>query len=228
MPEKLPALVFDLDGTLTDSKPGILGCMRKMLALHNLPEPEKPEVILGPQVEEWVTWMHPQGTAEEHTAMARDYRAIYDREGWDNNSVFAGVAEALADLQRRGCALYVCTAKRQHFAERILAAFGLAPFFAGIYGDKEELKSHHKADRLADLLRERELGRDAVWMVGDRDNDIDAAHANGIRCVAAAWGYGTPAEWAQADAIASTPAEVVEKVRAQAPGLAVQQRDAGH
>ena len=220
MPPLPPALIFDLDGTLTDSKPGILGCLRKMLALHNLPEPAHPEVVLGPQVEEWVKWMHPEGGATKHAEMARDYRACYDREGWNRNSVFQGIRETLTDLNGRGFTLYVCTSKRQHFAERILDAFGLSGYFVAIYGDKEELASHHKADRLADLLREHGLDRDAAWMVGDRNNDIEAAHANGVRCLAAAWGYGTQEEWAQADAIAATPADVLEavSVRANCPG----------
>ena len=78
-------------------------------------------------------------------------------------------------------------------------------FFNGIYGDKLEYASHSKIDLLARILSEHALTRESAWMVGDRVFDIDAAHANNIRCVAAAWGYGTPEEWAQADAVAATP-----------------------
>ncbi len=63
-----------------------------------------------------------------------------------------------------------------------------------------------------------------VWMVGDRSFDIEAAHNNGIRCLAAAWGYGSPEEWAQADAVAATPADVMGIVGAQAPASATTPR----
>jgi phosphoglycolate phosphatase len=63
-------------------------------------------------------------------------------------------------------------------------------------------------DLLAILLRERSLGRDSAWMIGDRSFDIDAAHANNLRCLAAGWGYGSAEEFAQAEVIAPTPADV--------------------
>ena len=115
----------------------------------------------------------------------------------------------LSALREQGIALFVCTSKQEHFAVRILDAFGLLAFFTAIYGDKAEYPSHSKIDLLAHILREHSLIAAATWMIGDRSFDIDAAHANSLRCLAAAWGYGSQPEWSQADAIASTPDEVV-------------------
>ena len=211
----LPALIFDLDGTLTDSKPGILGCLQKVLDDRGIGDQGPLDRFIGPPVEEWVIDLLPNGNAEDHAALARDYRACYDREGWRNNSVFPGVREMLIALRAQGFPLYVCTSKQQHFAVRILDAFELSPLFTAIYGDKAEYASHSKVDLLANILREHSIDPHSAWMIGDRSFDIDAAHANQLRCLAAGWGYGTPEECAQADAVAPTPAHVATLVSPQ-------------
>ena len=215
MDRSLSALIFDLDGTLTDSKPGILGCLRKTLEERGLPIPASLDRFIGPPVEEWVTYLLPEGTREDHVALARDYRGCYDREGWSDNTVYPGVLEMLVSLGEAGFPLYVCTSKHEHFAVRILDTFELSGLFAAIYGDKIEYPSHSKADLLARVLAEHKLDADAVWMIGDRSFDFEAARANGVRSMAAGWGYGSPQEWAQADAVAATPAEVIAVVSNQ-------------
>ncbi len=204
------ALIFDLDGTLTDSKPGILGCLRKVIDERGLDFAGPLDRFIGPPVEEWVSYLLPDGSEEEHAALARDYRACYDREGWSNNSVYPGVREMLGELHASGFPLYVCTSKHHHFAVRILEAFELAQFFAAIYGDKLEYSSHSKADLLARIIGEQSIDRGNAWMIGDRSFDIEAAHANDLRCVAAGWGYGSADEFADAnaDAVAITPGDV--------------------
>jgi phosphoglycolate phosphatase len=221
LPALIPSLIFDLDGTLTDSKPGIVGCLREVLDARKMSGYGSLDRFIGPPVEEWAAELLPGGSAEDHAALAREYRACYDRVGWSNNSVYPGVAELLAQLHRDGFPLYVCTSKHEHFAVRILERFGIAQYFNAIYGDRIDYASHSKSDLLARVLREHAIDPARVWMVGDRSFDIDAAHANGIRCLAAAWGYGTPEECAQADAVAATPADVMEIVRAQPSGSAV-------
>jgi phosphoglycolate phosphatase len=213
MHNSLPALIFDLDGTLTDSKPGILGCLKKVIDARGITTKGPLDRFIGPPVEEWVIDLLPGGSRDEQ--FAREYRACYDREGWSNNSVFPGIREMLIDLHQQGFPLYVCTSKQQHFAVRILDTFELSPLFTTIYGDKPEYTSHSKVELLAKVLRGQNLERDAAWMVGDRSFDFDAAHANGVRCIAAGWGYGSPEECAQADAIAPTPAGVVAVVALQ-------------
>jgi phosphoglycolate phosphatase len=208
VPLATPALIFDLDGTLTDSKPGIVGCLRKVLDERNLGDQGPLDRFVGPPVEEWTAELLPHAGEQARIELARDYRACYDREGWLNNSVYPGVREMLAQLRGQGFPLFVCTSKQLHFAVRILDHFELSSLFTAIYGDKAEFASHSKVDLLARLLREHSLSPTATWMIGDRIFDIQAAHANKIRCLAAAWGYGPPQEWAQADAIAASPEEV--------------------
>ena len=212
MAERLPSLIFDLDRTLTDSKPGILGCLREVLVARKMHDHGSLDRFIGPPVEQWVAELLPNGSEEERVELAREYRACYDRVGWSNNSVYPGVDEMLKQLHGDGFSLYVCTSKHEHFAVRILEKFGIAGYFTAIYGDKIEYESHSKADLLAGILNEHAIDRESAWMVGDRSFDIEAARANNLRCLVVEWGYGTPEEWAQADAVAATPADVISLV----------------
>jgi phosphoglycolate phosphatase len=221
VPNQLPALIFDLDGTLTDSKPGIIACLQKALDDHGVSYPGPLGRFVGPPVEEWSVELLPHGSQQERDALARDYRGYYDREGWKNNSVYAGVREMLVQLRREGFPLYVCTSKQQHFAVRILDLFELTPLFTAIYGDRAEFSTHSKVDLLARLLAECALDVNSTWMIGDRIYDIEAAHANGLPCLAAGWGYGPAEECALADAVAPTPADVRALVLAGNPGSSV-------
>jgi phosphoglycolate phosphatase len=216
LPALIPTLIFDLDGTLTDSKPGILGCLREVLDARKISGYGSLDRFIGPPVEEWAADLLPHGSAEDRAALARDYRACYDRVGWSSNSVYPGVIEMLVQLHSDGFPLYVCTSKHEHFALRILEKFGIAYYFTAIYGDRIDYESHSKSDLLALIRSRHAIDRKLVWMVGDRSFDIEAAHLNGIRCLGAAWGYGTPEELAQADAVAATPGDVIGMVRAHA------------
>jgi phosphoglycolate phosphatase len=224
MSEPLPALIFDLDGTLTDSKPGILGCLREVMEARKMSDFGPLDRFIGPPVEQWVEEVLPHGSAEDREALAGDYRACYDRVGWSNNSVYPGVAEMLGQLHHDGFPLYVCTSKHEHFAVRILENFGIAQYFNAIYGDRIDYESHSKSVLLARILSRHAIDRAWVWIVGDSSFDIEAAHENGIRCLAAAWGYGTPEELALADAVAATPADILRIVRAHVPGPAAAPR----
>lgn len=158
--------------------------------------------------QEWTRELLPNGSEEERAALVRDYRACYAHEGWQNYSVFPGVREMLSQLKSADFPLYVCTSKHYPDAERILEFFKLTPFFEATYGDRPQYPSHGKADLLALLLRERSLCPAEIWMIGDRRFDVEAAHANNIRCLAVEWVYGSPEERVHSDAVAASPADV--------------------
>ena len=208
----MPALIFDLDGTLTDSKPGIIDCLRKVLDARRMGDQGPLDRFVGPPVAEWTRELLPHGSDEERAALAREYRECYGREGWQNNALFPGVREMLTQLLHAGFPLYLCTSKHQPYAERILDYFELSPFFLAVYGDRPEYLGHGKVELLALLLREQSLSSAGTWMIGDRNFDIEAAHANNIPCLAVEWGYGMPGECAHADAMARTPADVIARL----------------
>ena len=201
MSKVLPALIFDLDGTILDSKPGILNCLSKVLVALGVHTNGSLDRFVGPPVEEWAVELLPHGSEEERIPLVRNYRACYDIEGWKNSSVFAGVREMLKHLHDDGFPLYVCTSKRHHFALRILDACELTEMFTAIYADKAEYASHSKVGLLATLLRECDLTADSAWMIGDRIFDFEAARGNHIRCMAAGWGYGPREEIILADVL---------------------------
>jgi len=200
------AAIFDLDGTITDSKPGIVGCLRKVLGARHMKTRGPLDRFVGPPETEWTAELLPKGSADDRATLAREYRSCYDREGWKNNSVFAGVSELLARLKRNDIALFVCTSKQQHFAVRVLDHFGLGELFDGIYGDNSEYHLHSKVELLATLLHKQAVDKESAIMIGDRIYDFEAARANGVRCIAAAWGYGSSSEHEIADAVALNPA----------------------
>lgn len=206
------AILFDLDGTLTDSKPGILNCLRTTLLAHNIRWEGSLDRFIGPPVEEWAKELLPCGDEMAQAQIAADYRNCYDQKGWAENSVYPGIPELLKELRQHGFPLYVCTSKQEHFAVRILKKFGLAEYFTTIHGDRAEFTSHSKVDLLAHLLRQESLAPSTTWMIGDRRFDIEAAHANGVRVIAVGYGYGSAEELAAGNptAICATPAEVLE------------------
>ena len=185
--------IFDLDGTLVDSAPGILGCYRAALAEmgHELPADASVAAMIGPPLLDVCRDLLARlgdGRAED---LARRYRALYTEWGWSECALYPGIAAALAGLTETGIVLHVATAKRTVFARRMLGHLGIAGFFASIRGSEDGGAFDDKAVLVADVLRE---GAGPAAMVGDRSFDIAAARANAIPAIAVAWGYGQPSE----------------------------------
>jgi phosphoglycolate phosphatase len=205
------AVLFDLDGTLTDSKPGILNCLRKTLDELQIIYDGPLDRFIGPPVEEWALEIMPDADDSARQRLAATYRAHYDREGWAQNSVYPGIPELLSALREQGAALYVCTSKQERFARRIVTKFGMDQYFKDVYGDNPDC-DHSKTALVARLLKQENLSPNCTSMVGDRLFDMAAAHANGLRAVGVTWGYGSAEELTQAgaEALCPTPNDVLE------------------
>jgi len=202
------ALFFDLDGTLTDSKPGITRGIQHALRKRGLPVPdgEALEPCIGPPLERSFRELLGLPAAAARRALA-DYREYFDAQGWRENSVYAGIPELLGELRGHGVRLVLATAKPTVFAERILAHFGLAKHFEAVVASHLDGRRVDKEELIADALAA--LGgveRGEVAHVGDRSHDVIGARANGIASIAVAYGYGTAAELAAArpDALADS------------------------
>jgi phosphoglycolate phosphatase len=186
--------IFDLDGTLTDSKPGILGCLTKALEAHGVAWTGSLDWFIGPPAEESWRRLMPDGDDARRAALRNDYRLCYDATGWAENSVYPGVQVVLQSLQASGWQLFVCTSKREDFAVRILEKFALNRYFLALYADTAGSLDHTKTALLRRLLEERSLDPATTFMVGDRNFDIEAARANGVTSIAVTYGYGTSEE----------------------------------
>jgi phosphoglycolate phosphatase len=202
------AIVFDLDGTLTDPLPGIAGCLRYALARLDRPCPDDDElgIFIGPPLRG--TFATLLGTNDQALieAALRYYRERFAAVGLFENRVYDGVPEMLDRLQSVG-PLLVATSKMAEYAERIVRHFGLAPYFAGVYGAEPGGRFDDKADLLAHLVRRERLTADRTLMIGDRVFDVVAARANGLRAIGALWGYGSERELREAGAaqLCATP-----------------------
>jgi len=195
-------VLFDLDGTLTDSRAGITGSIRHALARLGRPCPgdDVLAAYIGPPLRStFKTLLGTTDPAVIETALSH-YRARYDEAGLYENRVYDGVPEMLEAAARLADAMFVTTAKLQHAAARIVAHFDLARHFAGVYGAELDGRFERKADLLAHLLETGVVRAESSIMVGDRGLDIIAAKINGLRSIGALWGFGDPRELADAGA----------------------------
>jgi len=190
--------IFDLDGTLTDSKPGILGCLTNALEAHRIAWTGPLDWFIGPPADQSLRRLMPDADGPRRAALPHDYRLCYDATGWAENSVYPGVPAVLQSLQASGWQLLVCTSKREDFAARILEKFDLSRYFLAVYADTAGSLHHTKTALLRRLLEEQSLDAATTCMVGDRNFDIEAARANGVTSIGVTYGYGTSEELASA------------------------------
>ena len=198
-------VLFDLDGTITDSAPGIIACIRYALADMGLEGPDDNAMrsFLGPPLVD--TFINHFGvTPAESTRMIAKYRERYHDVGEYENAVYAGLPEILADLQAQGATIATATSKPTESATRILTHFGLDGYFTFIGGAEMHGARQHKADVIAHTLEELGIddpGATDIHMVGDRSHDVLGAKAFGIPTIGVLWGYGSRAELTDAGAV---------------------------
>jgi phosphoglycolate phosphatase len=208
---KRRSAIFDLDGTLTDSKPGILGCLTNTLEAHRIPWTGPLDWFIGPPAAQSLRRLMPDADEARRLALLQDYRRCYDVTGWQENSVYRGVPDLLESLKVSGWQLFVCTSKRENFTLRILDKLALSGYFVAVYADTGQSLDHSKTDLLRRLLEEQSMDRASTVMIGDRHFDIDAARTNGIISIAVTYGYGTSEELeaARPDYICQTVADIL-------------------
>ncbi len=184
------SILFDLDGTLTDSGEGIMNCAAYALEQLGIPLPprEAMRVFVGPPLHEtFVKFGVPRHLAEE---AVRLYRVRYLPKGMlDENQPYPGIPELLAALQAQGHKLYVATSKPEPMAVKILEHFDLAKYFTRICGASMDASRTAKDLVIAYLLAETGEAGNMV-MVGDTEFDILGAKAHGIPGIGVSWGYG--------------------------------------
>ncbi|MDT5387535.1 MAG: phosphoglycolate phosphatase [Mycobacterium sp.] len=182
-------VIFDLDGTLTDSADGIVSSFRHALGEigASVPEGDLSRKLVGPPMHHTLSAMGLGDRADEAIAA---YRADYTTRGWAMNSLFDGIPDLLADLRAAGVRLAVATSKAEPTARRIIEHFGLDQHFEVIAGASLDGVRASKADVVAHVLAQLEPIPARVLMVGDRSHDVEGASAHGIDTVVVEWGYG--------------------------------------
>ena len=215
---KITTVLFDLDGTLTDSGPGIMNSVKYALEKAGEPVPKTDELrkFIGPPLKG--QFMEHCGISEERAAeRVTLYREYFTVTGIFENSVYDGVEEMLKTLKEAGIKIAMATSKPEKFAKIIADHFGLAKYFDVIGGacmDETRTEKQDVIHYVLEQCEEKEL--DKIVMVGDRSYDILGGHAEGLKVIGVLYGYGDLKELSQAgaDALATTPQEVVELVLA--------------
>lgn len=212
MMDKYIYLLFDLDGTLTDSAEGIINCVKHAMDSMGLDMPDRPERFLGPPL--YDSFAEFCGLdSEQVTEAVRIYRERYQDIGLFENSVYNGVPEMLKCLKNGGKELFVATSKPEVFAKRILEKFGLADYFRIIGGADINGSRNEKWEVIEYVLQQTGItDRSGVLMIGDRKHDVIGARKCGIPCMGVLWGYGSKEELstAGADCFAKTPSQAAD------------------
>ena len=198
-------ILFDLDGTLTDSGEGIMHCAELTIEHYNLPVPARSDMrfMVGPPLRDsFLQFGIPFAELDNAVAF---YRTHYIATGQYENEVYPGIPALLKTLHESGHRLYIATSKPESMASDILQYFGLLDYFHIVCGavpggrsSKEEVIEH--------LLSQLD-NKENLIMVGDTIYDVQGAAHHGIPCIGVAWGYGILEDMANAGATIATSAE---------------------
>ena len=214
----MEAIFFDLDGTLTDPKPGITGSIQYALRKLDLPVPSQDELTwcIGPPLRaSFVTLLG--GEARADLAVSY-YRERFADVGLYENSVYPDIEHILAALKQSHGRLFVATSKPHVFAERIIDHFGLSFYFERVFGSELDGTRVNKGDLLAYALDRVGVNAQRALMLGDRSHDIVGAKNNGMGAIGVLYGYGSRQELIEAGAshICATPRAVLDHIRERA------------
>ncbi|HUS43972.1 MAG TPA: HAD hydrolase-like protein [Ilumatobacteraceae bacterium] len=214
-------VLLDLDGTISDSSPGIGRSLRHAFSVcgYEPPSDDQVRAAIGPPFEISFPTLGIPIDDIERVVLA--YRDRYEDIGLFENAVYPGIADMLDELTAAGHTLSIATAKPEPTARRIIEHFGFADYFEVQAGATVDVGTGRrtKAEVINYALISLRLGPSdlpRVVMVGDRDHDVEGAHLNGIDCVGVTWGFGsvTELETAGAAALADSPGEVAAAVAA--------------
>ena len=193
--KKYSTVLFDLDGTLTDSADGIINSVLYALGKFGMSaDPAELRGFLGPPLD--YSFSHFIGFSPEQTdAAIKYYREYFAETGLFENEPYEGADRLLRDLKASGKKILLATSKPEAFAKRILERFELAQYFDLICGATMDTSRSRKADVIRYALAESGTTdlSDAI-MVGDRHHDVDGARECGLDCIGVLYGYGSREE----------------------------------
>ncbi len=204
-------ILFDLDGTLTDSAPGIINCVKYALEKLNLeiPTDKVLKAFVGPSLD--YSFKHFCGLDDTLSDKAITlYRERYAQKGLFENRLFDGIYECLSALYENGATLCIASSKPTVFVTKILEEFEIADFFEVVVGTELDKKDMTKADVINLALNL--AGDSNAVMVGDRYFDSIGAKDNNLDFIGVTYGYGGYEELCDYDSVAlvDTPEELLE------------------
>ena len=211
---KYDIILFDLDGTLTDSKPGILNSATYALKSFGIEMDDMGNLnkFIGPPIRD--SFRNNFGLAEDDVEKAvAKYREYFSVTGMFENSVYDGIIDLLEQLKKSGVTLAIATSKVEFYAAKIAEHFNFKHYFTTISGCEMDGTGSSKKEVITAALDRLDLSRQKrVVMIGDREHDILGAKQTGITSIGITWGYGSHTELSAASAnyIANSPKELIE------------------
>ena len=209
-------LLFDLDGTLTDSEEGILNCAKHVLTTfgREIPDDKSLHAFIGPPLHDSFRIVCGMNEADAEAAV-KCYRERYGAVGLFENRVYDGIPELLSSLKESGYRLGIATSKPEVYTMRILEHFGIAEYFEAVAGCTIGVKGETKADMIRKVMERMGLAEEDkpyVLMIGDRKHDILGARECGIKCAGVMYGFAPEGELSEygADIIAGSVSELGE------------------
>jgi len=209
----MDAIFFDLDGTLTDPKPGITRSIQyalDKLGHHTIPTEDELTWCIGPPLRaSFVKLLGAEAFADHAVA---HYRERFSDIGLYENGVYAGVRDVLTTLRQSGRRLFVATSKPHVYAERIIDHFDLRRYFERVFGSELDGTRADKSDLLAYALNAASVDSSHATMIGDRSHDMIGARNNGMKGIGVLYGYGSEQELTAAGAshLCATPNAVLD------------------
>lgn len=191
-------ILFDLDGTLTDPKEGIVNCIFHALDKLGIGFDENINLsnYIGPPLQQtFAELLNSNDESLINTALSH-YRERFKKSGMFENYVYEGIEELLSHLTDSGCTLYVATSKPSIFARQILDHFKLSHYFNRTYGSELDGSLSNKIDLIKHILSKEDIDNENCFMVGDRKHDAIGAIENGVTPLGILWGYGSQEELA--------------------------------
>jgi phosphoglycolate phosphatase len=207
------AVLFDLDGTIVDSAPGITATLAATFEEMGLPVPTPAELLayVGPPILDSFRDLAHFDAATSERALSI-YRVRYLTTGVYDATVYPGIERVLKAIHDSDLGLSLATSKPERPAKLVLDHYGLTKYFDELTGASEDEVRSKKADVVAEALRRlRDDGTDLARpvMIGDRIHDIEGARANEVPTIFVTWGYGAPAEQAGSIAVAHDADELL-------------------
>ena len=207
-------IYFDLDGTISDSAPGIIDSVKYALSYFRIDEKDekKLNLFIGPPLFDAFSAVYGM-TKEDADRAVEKYRENYNKNGAIYNfNIYDGVEDMLKALKKASKKLYIATAKPTEFAKKILDRADLSKYFDNIYGASFDETRRTKTAVIEYAIKENNHKKSDILMVGDRENDVTGAKNNGIDVLGVLYGYGSQEELKDAGCknIVKTPKEVAE------------------
>jgi phosphoglycolate phosphatase len=193
-------ILLDLDGTLIDSRPGIIHSLRETLAAYGVTPDADHDYTWCIGASLWSIFEHYLQTSDRSMldgAVAK-YRHIYRDGPMFEYELYPGIVEALETLSQRGIRCVLATAKAHEYAREVVTSAPFAPYIAHVYGSELDGTNVQKTDLIRHILKQEMMVPVHCVMVGDRHHDIDGARANGVASVGVRYGYGRDGELSHA------------------------------